>query len=120
MEDKVTIYLYREATNQLMIVSGDNAKEGYKEIKNALLGDKLSNDVGLIGSDFRIEIIKPNSKIETYNSYGTGNLLMDNNYCYIFNYGKAWYDALESQLKKILKDDPYHFMKEEKDRNYGK
>lgn len=120
MEDKVTIFLYRESTKQLMKVSGYDALLGYSEIKKALLGEKLSNDVGLIGSDFRIEVMKPNSKTETYNSYGIGNLLMDDNHLYIFNYGKAWYDALESQLKKILKDDPYHFMKEKKDRSYGK
>ena len=99
-----------------MVVNGANSKEGYKEIKKALLGKNIGNDVGLIGSDFRIEIIKPNSKIETYNAYGMGTLLMNNNRLYVFNHGKAWYDALESQLKKILKDDPYHFMKEEKDR----
>ena len=114
--EKVKIYLFREATNQLMIVDGDNAKEGYEEIKKALIGEKHSKNIGLVGSDFRIDIMKPNSKIETYKSYIMGSLLMDDNNCYVFDYGKRWYESLDAQLKKILKDDPYYFMKEKKDR----
>ncbi len=118
MEDKVSIFLHRESTGQLIKVTGNDAVEGYEEIKKALLGEKHSNDLGLVGSDFRIEVIKPNSKTETYESYIMGNLLMDSHNCYVFDYGKRWFELFENELKKILSDDPYHFMKDKKDRKW--
>lgn len=120
MEDKIIIFLNREATGQLMKVSGEDAIIGYNEIKKALLGEKHSTDFGLVAADFSIQVIKPNSKSETYMSYNRGNLLTDDENCYIFKHGTKWYDALENQLNKILSDDPYHFLKDIKDRKkYG-
>lgn len=111
MEDKVTIYLYREATNQLMRVSGHDAILGYSEIKKALLGEKHGKDLGRLAADFRIEVMKPNQKTEIYKSYDRGYILMDDNNSYLFEYGNKWYESLQLQLKKMLSNDPNLFMK---------
>lgn len=116
MEDKVTIFLHRESTGQLIKVIDNYALEAYNEIKKALLGKKHSNNIGLVAPEFRIEIIKPNSKKEIYESYDRGYIIMDDNNSYLFEYGNRWYESFENELKKILSDDPYHFMKEKKDR----
>ena len=94
------------------------ALKSYQEIKKALLGKKYSTDFGLLGSDFRIDVIKKDSKSEIYECYDRGYIIKDDNNSYIFEYGNNWYKEFEAELKKILQDDPYHFMKEEKDRKW--
>lgn len=111
MEDKVTIFLYRESTKQLMKVSGYDAILGYSEMKKALLGDKHSKDLGLLAADFRIEVMKPNQKTEVYKSYDRGYILMDDDNSYLFEYGNKWYESLQLHLEKMLSDDPNLFMK---------
>lgn len=107
MEDKVTIFIHRESTGQRIKIKDEDALKSYQEIKKALLGKKYSTDFGLLGSDFRIDVIKKDSKSEIYECYDRGYIIKDDNNSYVFEYGNNWYKEFEAELKKILQDDPY-------------